>query len=200
MILSLLNKLPVIDQSSVIAPSACICGEVIIGNNVRIMHGAQIIAESTPITIGDNCIVLENAVIRGTYGFPVEIGTNCLIGPNAHLAGCKIGKNVFLATGVSIFHGAVVEDGAEVRINAVVHIKSHVSKNMVVPIGWIAVGKPAKLFPPDKHDEIWEIQQSLDFNRSVYGVENKESLNNMPEICRVMAERLRVLFDDSDTE
>jgi hypothetical protein len=40
----------------------------------------------------------------------------------------------------------------------------------VVPIGWIAAGDPAQLFPPDRHDELWEVQRGLDFPGTVYGV------------------------------
>jgi carbonic anhydrase/acetyltransferase-like protein (isoleucine patch superfamily) len=159
MIIQHKNKQPDIDQSSYIAPNALICGDVFIGKNVRIMFGAQIIAENSAIIIGDNCIVLENAVIRGTGNHPVNIGCNCLIGPQSHLAGCTLEDNVFIATGASVFHGALVKKGAEVRINGVVHLKTVVPENKTVPIGWIAVGNPMKLFSPDKHQEIWDIQK-----------------------------------------
>lgn len=145
MIIKHLNKEPRIDETAFIAPNAVICGDVTIGKNVRVMFGAQIIAESSSITIGDNCIVLENAVIRGTDKFPVLIGDNCLVGPNAHLAGCKIEDNVFIATGASIFHGAVLKTGSEVSINGVVHIKTILPQDTSVPINWIAVGNPAKI-------------------------------------------------------
>ena len=117
----------------IIAPNAVICGDVKIGKNVRVMFGAQIIAESSPITIGDHCIILENAVIRGTDKFPVSIGNNCLIGPNSHLAGCIIEDNVFIATGASIFHGAKLMSGSEVRINGVVHLKNYFTQGYFSP-------------------------------------------------------------------
>ena len=109
-------------RTAFVAPNAVVCGEVTVGKHVRIMFGAQIIAESSPITLGDYCIVLENAVIRGTGNFPVYIGNNCLIGPNAHLVGCRLEENVFVATGASIFHGALLRKGSEVSINGVVHL------------------------------------------------------------------------------
>jgi hypothetical protein len=40
-----------------------------------------------------------------------------------------------------------------------------------VPIGWVAVGNPAAAFPPSEHNQIWAIQQTLDFPGTVYGVE-----------------------------
>lgn len=192
MIIEHLGKQPIIDQSAYIAPNATICGEVIIGKNSRIMFGAQIIAENSPIEIGDNCIILENAVIRGTNDLPVKIGDNCLVGPHAHLAGCTIEDNVFLATGASIFHGATVKKGAEIRINAMVHLKTVFPENGTLPIGWVAVGNPMHMFPPDKHDEIWEIQRLLNFPSLVYGITEREKLESVnKKLCEIMSERLK---------
>jgi carbonic anhydrase/acetyltransferase-like protein (isoleucine patch superfamily) len=61
-----------------------------------------------------------------------------------------------------------------VRINAVVHVNSRVAENTTVPIGWIAVGDPAQLFPPSAHDELWPIQRAMDFPRTVFGVDRGE--------------------------
>jgi carbonic anhydrase/acetyltransferase-like protein (isoleucine patch superfamily) len=198
MIIEHLNKIPIIDKTSFIAPNAVICGDVTIGKNVRVMFGAQIIAESSPITIGDNCIILENAVIRGTDKFPVLIGDNCLVGPNAHLAGCTVEDNVFIATGASIFHGAILREGSEVCINGVVHLKTELPKETSVPINWIAVGNPVKILPPDKHDEIWAVQKPLNFPLTVYGIDRPKSgePNNMIDICKTMSDRLKSHIDN----
>ena len=64
MILSHEGKRPKIDSSTVVAPTAAICGDVTIGPNCRIMHGAAVIAEGGHVAIGEQCIVFENAVIR----------------------------------------------------------------------------------------------------------------------------------------
>ncbi|MRI01647.1 gamma carbonic anhydrase family protein [Kriegella sp. EG-1] len=191
MIIEHFGKTPNIDQSAYVAPNATICGDVTIGKNTRIMFGAQIIAENSPIIIGDNCIILENAVIRGTQNLPVKIGNNCLVGPNSHLAGCTIEDNVFLATGVSIFHGAIIKKGAEIRINGVVHLKTVFPEEETLPIGWVAVGNPMKMFPPDKHDEIWELQKKFNFPNVVYGIQVRENLDNTNKtLCEKMSERL----------
>ncbi len=200
MIFKHLDKKPKIDETVFVAPNSVICGDVTIGKNVRIMFGAQIIAESSPITIGDNCIILENAVIRGTDKFPVSIGNNCLIGPNAHLAGCIVEDNVFIATGASVFHGAVLKTGSEVRINGVVHLKTVLPENAAVPINWVAVGNPARILSPDKHDEIWDLQKPLNFPLTVYGIDRLSSgeSNNMADICKVMSDRLKSHIENEE--
>ena len=114
-----------------------------------------------------------------------------LIGPNAHVVGCHIEENVFVATGAAIFHGSTLERNSEVRINGVVHLRTRLSQNETVPIGWVAVGDPAKVFPPDQHDAIWNIQRPLNFPRTVYGIDRKENGDTiMPEIMASMVAAL----------
>lgn len=197
MIIKHLGKSPIIDESAYIAPNAIVCGEVIIGKNTRIMFGASIIAEGGIIEVGDNCVVLENAVLRSTINHSLKIGDNVLVGPNAHLVGCTIEDNVFIATGASIFHGAKLCVGAEVRINGVVHIKTILPENETVPIGWVAVGDPVQILPPEKHSEIWAIQKPLNFPKFVYGVDRKpEGQTIMPEITEMMVNVLKSHKDD----
>jgi hypothetical protein len=57
---------PKIDAGAYVAPNAVVCGNVTIGPGCRIMYGAQIIAESGSISIGRECIVMENAVLRSS--------------------------------------------------------------------------------------------------------------------------------------
>jgi carbonic anhydrase/acetyltransferase-like protein (isoleucine patch superfamily) len=109
MILTHNGKKPTIDVTAYVAPTATVCGDVSIGAHCRIMFGACLIAEGGSIEIGTHCIVLENAVIRSTSRHSAQIGDHCLIGPNAHVTGCTVKEEVFIATGAAVFHGAVLE-------------------------------------------------------------------------------------------
>jgi hypothetical protein len=60
--------------------------------------------------------------------------------------------------------------GSEVRIHAVVHVNSRLASETTVPIAWIAAGDPAQLFSPDRHDELWAVQEPLDLPGTVYGL------------------------------
>ena len=191
MILAHLDKTPQIDPSAYVAPNATICGDVRIGAGCRIMFGACIVAEGATIELGANCIVMENAVIRSTDTHPTKIGAHCLVGPHAHLAGCTLDDCVFIATGVSVFHGARLGFGSEVRVNGVVHLRTELPAHATVPIGWVAVGNPAQIFSPDQHDAIWAIQKPLSFPMYVYGVERPAAgESNMDEITRRRSEAL----------
>lgn len=177
------GKRPVIAASARIAPNAVISGEVTIGDNCSVGFGAVLTAESGPITIGRNVVIMDTAVLRGIKNAPLSIGDNVLVGPRAYLTGCTIEDEVFLATGTTVFNKAIVKKGAEVRVNAIVHLRTVVAENAVVPLGWIAVGDPAQILPPDRHDDIWAIQKALDFPKTVFGVERPpEGETLMPNV------------------
>lgn len=196
MLIEHLGKLPVIDPTAFVAPNAVVCGDVTIGLGVRVMFGAQVIAEGGSITIGRECIVMENAVLRSTAAHPLTIGSNCLIGPNAHVVGSTIGGEVFLATGCAVFHGSRIGTGAEVRINGVVHLKTHVAAGATVPIGWVAVGNPAQMFPASEHEAIWKVQEPLNFPLAVYGFDRSEA--SMVKITQRLSDALASHFGDKD--
>jgi carbonic anhydrase/acetyltransferase-like protein (isoleucine patch superfamily) len=177
------DNAPTIPPDTRIAPTAVISGDVMIGHNCSIGFGAVLTAESGPIRIGDNCVIMDGAILRGIRGNPLRIGDNVLIGPHAYLTGSTIGTNAFIATGATIFNGAVVSERAEVRINGIVHIRTRLPPDAVVPLGWIAVGDPAEILPPEAHERIWEIQKTLDFPRYVFGVERPaEGETIMPDV------------------
>ncbi len=171
MILEHLGARPSVDASARVAPNAVICGDVTIGPNSSVGFGAVITAESGKVTIGANCVIMDTAVIRGVRNNPVTIADNVLIGPRAAVVGCTIESEAFIATGATIFNGARIGRNAEIRVNAIVHLRTVLAAEAMVPLGWIAVGDPARILPPERHEEIWAIQKELDFPKYVFGVD-----------------------------
>jgi gamma-carbonic anhydrase len=163
------GKTPRVHPSAYVAPTAVVCGAVRIGADARILFGAVLTAEDGEIRVGDRTVVMENALVRGRAGHASVIGDDVLVGPHAHLNGTRVGDGCFLATGAALFPGSTVGAGAEVRIHGVVHVNTVLPPGEVVPIGWVAVGDPARIFPPGQHEQIWAIQESLDFPGTVYG-------------------------------
>ena len=140
------GKRPTIDPTAWVAPDATVCGDVTIGPGVRILHGARVVGEAGgAIRIGRDAIIMENAVIRASSKHPYTIGDHCLIGPNAHVTGATLEDEVFVATGAAIFHGAALGRGSEVRVHATVHLRTRLAPGATVPIGWVAVGDPARI-------------------------------------------------------
>ncbi len=195
------GKQPNIHESAYIAPNATICGNVTIGENSRVLFGAVLAAEGGPIEIGANCIIMENAVVRGTSRHPTRLGENILVGPRAYLTGCMVDDNAFLATGTTVFNGAKIGPRAEIRINGVVHLKTVIPADATVPIGWVAVGDPAEILPPNEHEKIWAIQKSLNFPHEVFGLERAPAGETlMPELTQRYSRFLARHRDDKILE
>ncbi len=193
MILTHRGERPVIPESAYVAPSAVLCGAVTLGERVRVLHGAVLTAEDGEIWIGDDVVIMENALVRSRSRYPVSIGTAVLIGPHAHLNGTTVGDEVFIATGASLFPGSVAARGSELRINSVLHVNTRLMPETIIPIGWIAAGNPAQLFSPDQHEELWQVQSELDFPGTVYGVPRGTP---MPTIMARQSEFYRAHRDD----
>ena len=185
---------PRIDPTAWVAPNATVAGDVVIGPNTRVLFGAVLTADGGPIRVGSECVVMENAVLRGTRKHPLRLGDRVLVGPRAYLSGCTIEDEVFLATGSTVFNAAQIGRRAEVRVNGTVHLKTVLAEETVVPIGWVAVGDPAEILPPDRHEEIWSIQMPLDFPLEVFGVERSDDM--MTEIMTRYVGGLNTHGDD----
>ncbi len=192
---------PILADDVYVAPTAVVSGDVRLAKGCRVLFGAVITADGGPVELGENCIVMENAVLRGRSGHGTRLGNHVLVGPHSHINGAVIDDDVFLATGVSVFPGARIEARAEVRINGVVHVNTRLEADATVPIGWVAVGDPATLFPPEAHEEIWAMQRELDFPTTVFGVDRPEpGSTRMHEITQRYSELFGSHLEDRITK
>jgi carbonic anhydrase/acetyltransferase-like protein (isoleucine patch superfamily) len=166
------TKKPKIHSSAYVAPSATISGEVSIGAGCAVLHGAVIVSEGAPVTIGAQTVVMENAVLKASGGsarqFPLSIGERCIVGPHAYVVGATIGNGCFLAAGTKIFNGAKLEHDSSVALGAIVHVNSRLPKGTSVPMLHIAFGDPATIHPTEKAPEI---HAKLNFYSEVFNLE-----------------------------
>ncbi len=117
------GKAPVIHPSAYVAPTATISGDVTIGENSAVLHGAILTAEGAPLVIGKDCVIMENAVVKASGGsalqFPATIRDGCIVGPHAYVAGATIGTGCFISSGAKIYNGVTVLDGTTIEHNTV---------------------------------------------------------------------------------
>ncbi len=144
MIIERNGRSPSLHPSAKIAPSAQLIGDVTIGEQCYIDYNVVIESSGAPIQIQDHVISLANTVIRSVGGssrlpFPVEIGDHTLISPLCALAGCRVGRHCYIATGAMIFQGAVIGEASRVAAGAIVHVKTVLPAQTHVGIRHIAV-------------------------------------------------------------
>ena len=75
------------------AAGSVITGDVTIGRDCGVWYNAVIRGDEVDIHIGDRTNIQDNAVVHGDPGNPVWIGSGVTIGHGAIVHGCSIGDN-----------------------------------------------------------------------------------------------------------
>ena len=145
-----------IEDSIVICPGAQVFGDIELGENVSIWHGAVIRGDTDSITIGNNSNVQDNCVIHCTKGFPVVIGDNVSIGHGAVVHGCRLDDNVLIGM------NATVLNGAHISKNSIVGAGAVVSEGKEFPEGSLILGVPAKAVKQLTPEQVQLIQNNAD--------------------------------------
>lgn len=133
------GKSPEFGKDCFIAENATIVGEVTMGDQCSVWFNAVIRGDVHFIKMGDKVNVQDGAVIHCTYEkSPTTIGNNVSIGHNAIVHGCTIKDNVLVGMGSIIMDDCVVESNSIIAAGAVVTKGTHVEA------GSIYAGMPAK--------------------------------------------------------
>jgi hypothetical protein len=97
---------PSIHPAACVAPTAELRGQVSTGAGSCAPHRAMLAAEGGPVRTGTGCLILENAVPRGTARHPLLMGDRVLTGPHARPAGCVAANEGFTVAGKAPLAGA----------------------------------------------------------------------------------------------
>jgi carbonic anhydrase/acetyltransferase-like protein (isoleucine patch superfamily) len=178
---------PVVADSAVIAPTAVISGDVHIGAGTVVLAGAVVTAQGAPVRIGDACVIMEHAAVRGAGIHMTTLGDYVLVGPQAHVSGATLKPRVFVATGAAVFNGAILEEGTVVAIHAVVHIGTKCPAGTLVPIGHIAFGDPARIVSPSEAPTVHQELAALGFTKAVFGLDAKSLVD--PRTIEALCQR-----------
>ncbi len=149
-----------------------------IGNESYVSETAIIIGD---VIIGDNCYIGHGAILRGDYG-TIEIGSGSAIeeGVIVHAppdGKCSIGQRVTVGHG-AILHCENIDDGVVVGMGAILSLHSKVGAWAIVAEGCVvkarqqipgnsvAAGNPAKVVRKvNKKDEnFWTLGKELYIN------------------------------------
>lgn len=142
-ILPVKGKSPDWGGNCFIAPNATIVGDVTIGNNCSVWFNAVIRGDVNTITIGDDTNIQDGAVIHATYiKASTTIGNRVSVGHNAIVHGCTVQDNVLIGMGAIVMDHAVVEPYCIIAAGAVV------LENTICESGFIYAGTPAKKIKP----------------------------------------------------
>ena len=134
---------PTIHASAVIAPGAVLIGQVTVGAECFIGPNAVLRGDIEAIVLGRGSNVQDNCTLHTEKGKPVTIGRDVSIGHGAVVHGAT------LEDGVLIGMNAVVLNGAVVGSHALVGALSLVPEGFQVPPRSLAVGAPCRIVKQD---------------------------------------------------
>jgi len=133
------GKHPQFGEDCFFAENSVIVGDVTLGDQCSVWYNAVIRGDVHYIKIGNKVNIQDGAVIHATYQkSPTNIGNNVSIGHNALVHGCTIRDNVLIGMGAIIMDDCVVESNSIIAAGAVLTKGSH------VPSGSVFAGMPAK--------------------------------------------------------
>ena len=130
---------PNIAETSFIAPSASVIGNVVLEDNASVWFNVVIRADNAQIKIGKNSNIQDGSILHVDDEFPITNAQNVTIGHKVMLHGCSIDE------GSLVGMNAVVLNGAKIGKNCLIGANALVTENMVVPDGSLVLGSPAKV-------------------------------------------------------
>lgn len=152
------GKTPNLPADCFIAENATIVGDVTLGEQCSVWYNAVIRGDVNFIKIGNKVNIQDGAIIHCTYQkHPTVIGNNVSIGHNAIVHGCTIKDNVLIGM------GAIVMDNCVVESNSIIAAGAVITQNTIVESGCIYAGVPAK--------KVKDIDQS-DFSGEIERISN----------------------------
>lgn len=145
-----------------LADTAVVVGEVTMGDNCTVWFNAIVRGDVHSITIGNNTNIQDGAVIHGTYQkAKTVIGNNVSIAHNAVVHGCTVEDNVLVGM------GAIIMDHAVIGRESVIAAGAIVLPGTKVEPGSIYAGIPAKKVK-DITEEMKEVIQRTARNYPMY--------------------------------
>ena len=151
------GKNPEVGQGSYVSEEALVIGDVKIGDNCYIGHGAILRGDYGSIFIGPGSAVEEGVIIHAPPNEASLIGERVTIGHGAIVHSAKIGD--FSVIGM----GAVLSIRSEIGANTIIAEGAVVKMRQIIPDGVVAGGNPARVLRAISKKDIqyWEWGKQL---------------------------------------
>ena len=148
MLIEFKGMTPKVEKAAYIAPSATICGDVVLGQDSSIWFNAVIRGEVDAIRIGDRSNVQDHAMLHADYDCPITICNGVSVGHNSIVHGATIEDDVIVGMGAQVLNGAVVGRGSFIAAGALV------KEGQIIPERSLVVGIPGKIVKTFTEEEV----------------------------------------------
>ena len=147
---------PQMGNNCYLADNATLVGDVTIGDDCSIWFNAVLRGDVNPIRIGNRVNIQDGSVLHTLYERSVvEIGDDVSVGHNVTIHGATIKSGALIGMGSTILDYAVVGDGAIVAAGALV------LSNTIIEPGTLWAGVPAKFIKKIPAEQSKELNQKI---------------------------------------
>jgi carbonic anhydrase/acetyltransferase-like protein (isoleucine patch superfamily) len=156
MIIEYRGRVPRVDPSAFVAPTAVLIGDVHVGPESSIWFGAVLRGDNGPIRVGARSSIQDNAVLHVSEHGRTVIDDNVTVGHCAVMEDCHIKCKALIGSNAVILGGATVGEGSLIAAGSVV------GEGAQIPDGVLAAGAPAKVKKPIEGEAAKWIEISAD--------------------------------------
>jgi len=151
------GKRPTIGKDTYVSHLATVIGDVVIGDNCYIGHGAILRGDYGRIEIGNGTAVEEGVIIHSPPGETNRIGNRVTIGHGAIIHSRSIGDLAVIGM------GAILSIRSEIGERSIIAEGGVVKQNQVITSGVVAAGNPVKILRKitEKDEEHWDWGKQL---------------------------------------
>jgi carbonic anhydrase/acetyltransferase-like protein (isoleucine patch superfamily) len=151
------GKRPMVGKDTYVSDLARVIGDVIIGANCYIGHGAILRGDYGRIEIGDGTAVEEGVIVHAPPGDINWIGKSVTIGHGAVIHGKYIGNQAVIGM------GSILSIWSEIGERTIIAEGSVVKLKQTIPPKVVAAGNPAQIVREitAKDEEFWDWGKQL---------------------------------------
>jgi carbonic anhydrase/acetyltransferase-like protein (isoleucine patch superfamily) len=141
------SRVPQVDATAFIAPSAELIGQVFVAREASVWFGAVLRGDLEAITVGAGSNVQDGAVLHTDAGHPCVLAQGVTVGHRAIVHGAACGPGSLVGMGAVMLSGSSLGAGAVLGAGALLPEGAH------VPDGMLALGVPARVVRPAPRGE-----------------------------------------------
>ena len=134
-----LGRLPEIDETAYLAPTAYVVGKVRVGARTSIWYGATVRGDTGEVVVGDESSIQEAATVHTEGDRVTRIGNRVTMGHHALVHAAEVGDDCIIGVNASVLTGAKVGSGSIVAAHALV------PEGREIPPNSLVVGVPGKV-------------------------------------------------------
>lgn len=140
MLLPFDGLMPRIDESTYVADTSTVIGDVVIGRNSSVWFNVVVRGDVNKIRIGERTNIQDGSIVHVTNRtHSTHVGDDVTVGHSVTLHGCTIGSGCLVGI------GSILLDGVEVGESCLIAAGSLLVPGTKVPPGSLVMGGPAKV-------------------------------------------------------